>query len=149
MSTRVEVTVDIDRPINDVYTYLADGLHDPEFNPRVLVMDRSPYGETELGTVFHSTVKNAGLKTHREFEIVDVAAPNRIRWHETSYHSITASEGGYDLEPTADGGTRVHLFNILEGRDIGRLLLPLVGGRARKDAPALGRRMKAAVEGSI
>ncbi|MEU8791288.1 SRPBCC family protein [Streptomyces sp. NPDC048643] len=149
MSTRVEVTVDIDRPIHDVYAYLADGLHDPEFNPRVLVMDRSPYGETELGTVFHSTVRNAGLTTHREFEIIDMAAPNRIRWHETSYHSITAGEGGYDLEPTADGGTRVHLFNILEGHDMGRLLLPLVGGRARKDAPALGRRMKAAVEGSI
>ncbi|MEU0287552.1 SRPBCC family protein [Streptomyces sp. NPDC005908] len=148
MSNQFEVVVDIDRPIEDVFDYLADGRHDPEFSPRVLRMEKSPDGDTHVGTVFHSTVKDAGMRSQRDFEISELTAPTRLRWHEVSHNSITAKEGGYDLEPTADGGTRLRLFNVLEGHGVGKLLLPLAAGASRKDAPAFGRRIKEAVEAS-
>ncbi|MEU3197427.1 SRPBCC family protein [Streptomyces sp. NPDC006996] len=148
MSTQFEVVIDIDRPIEDVFAYLADGRHDPEFSPRVLEIEKSPDGATQVGTVFHSTVKDVGMRSRRDFEIRELAAPHRIRWHEVSHNSVTADEGGYDLEPTADGGTRVRLFNVLEGHGLGKVLLPLAGSAARKDAPAFGRRIKTAVEAS-
>ncbi|MFI8202602.1 SRPBCC family protein [Streptomyces sp. NPDC085937] len=148
MSNQFEVVVDIDRPIEDVFDYLADGRHDPEFSPRVLTMEKSPDGDTHVGTVFHSTVKDAGMRSQRDFEISELTAPTRLRWHEVSHNSITAKEGGYDLEPTADGGTRLRLFNVLEGHGVGKLLLPLAAGASRKDAPAFGRRIKEAVEAS-
>ncbi|MGX1680133.1 SRPBCC family protein, partial [Streptomyces althioticus] len=124
MSTQFEVVVDVDRPIEDVFAYLADGRNDPEFSPRVLKMEKSPDGDTHVGTVFHSTVKDAGMRSERDFEIYELSAPTRMRWHEVSHNSITAQDGGYDLEPTPDGGTRVRLFNVLEGvpdggRDLG------------------------------
>src|SRR5690606_9912974 len=56
MSTRFEATVDIDRPIDEVFAYLADGGHDPEFSPRVQRIDKEPGGPTHVGTVFTSTV---------------------------------------------------------------------------------------------
>lgn len=149
MGTRFEATVDIDRPIEEVFAYLADGRHDPEFSPRVLEIDKSPEGATRVGTVFHSTVKDAGMTTQRDFEISEMTAPTRIRWHEISHNSITADEGGYDLERTAEGGTRVRLFNVLEGHGLGKVLVPLAGSAARKDAPAFGQRIKAAVEASV
>ncbi|MFJ8897593.1 SRPBCC family protein [Streptomyces sp. NPDC102359] len=148
MSNQFEVVVDIDRPIEDVFDYLADGRHDPEFSPRVLRMEKSPDGDTHVGTVFHSTVKDAGMRSQRDFEISELTAPTRLRWHEVSHNSITAKEGGYDLEPTGDGGTRLRLFNVLEGHGVGKLLLPLAAGASRKDAPAFGRRIKEAVEAS-
>ncbi|MEU3047723.1 MULTISPECIES: SRPBCC family protein [unclassified Streptomyces] len=146
MSTQFEATVEIDRPIEDVFAYLADGEHDPEFSPRVLEISKAPPGPTAVGTVFHSTVKDAGVKTVRDFEISELSAPTRIRWHEVSTNAVTAREGGYDLEPTRDGGTRVRIFNVLEGHGVGKLLIPFAGGAARKDAPAFGRRIKTAVE---
>ncbi|NEC31043.1 polyketide cyclase [Streptomyces sp. SID8111] len=146
MSTRFEATVDIDRPIDEVFAYLADGEHDPEFSPRVQRIDKEPGGPTHVGTVFTSTVKDAGMTTRREFEITELTAPTRIRWHERSRNLITADEGGYDLEPTPDGGTHVRLYNVLEGHGVGKLLLPVAGGAARKDAPAFGQRIKSAVE---
>ncbi|MEU5522786.1 SRPBCC family protein [Streptomyces sp. NPDC093250] len=149
MSTQFEVVVEIDRPIENVFAYLADGRHDPEFSPRVLDIEKSPDGDTVVGTVFHSTVKDAGMRSRRDFEISELFPPTRMRWHETSHNSITADEGGYDLEPTADGGTRVRLFNVLEGHGLGKALLPLAGSAARKDAPAFGRRIKDAVEASV
>ncbi|MEU9754722.1 SRPBCC family protein, partial [Streptomyces althioticus] len=53
MSTQFEVVVDVDRPIEDVFAYLADGRNDPEFSPRVLKMEKNPDGDTHVGTVFH------------------------------------------------------------------------------------------------
>ncbi|GFN10095.1 hypothetical protein Smic_86510 [Streptomyces microflavus] len=93
----------IDRPIEAVFTYLADGRNDPDFSPRVLKIEKSPDGVTKLGTVFHSTVKDAGMQSERDFAITELTTPTRIRWREDSQNSITVREGGYDLAPTPKG----------------------------------------------
>ncbi|MFB8030757.1 MULTISPECIES: SRPBCC family protein [unclassified Streptomyces] len=145
---RFEATVDIDRPAAEVFAFLADGENDRKFSPRVQDIVRTPPGPTEVGTVFRSTVKDAGMKTRREFRISELVAPTRIRWNELSTNLVTAREGGYDIEPLADGRTRVRIFNDLEGHGVGKLLVGLAVAAARKDAPDFGRRIKAAVEAS-
>lgn len=145
---RFEATVDIDRPVAEVFAFLADGENDRKFSPRVQDITKSPAGPTAVGTVFRSTVKDAGMTTRREFRISELAAPTRIRWNELSSNLVTAREGGYDLEPLSDGRTRVRIFNDLEGHGVGKLLVGFAAGAARKDAPAFGQRIKAAVEAS-
>ncbi|MFJ8621890.1 SRPBCC family protein [Kitasatospora sp. NPDC093550] len=147
MSGLFEAEVEVDRPVEEVFAYLADGRNDPEFSPRVLAITKTPDGPTAVGTVFRSTVKDAGLKTSREFRITGVEAPRTLRWSEQSKNLITA-EGGYDLEPLPDGRTRVRIFNVLEGHGLGKVLLGPALRAARKDAPDFGRRIKAAVERS-
>ncbi|MFK0213547.1 SRPBCC family protein [Streptomyces sp. NPDC090298] len=147
MSGEFEASVEVDRPVEDVFAYLADGRNDPEFSPRVLEITKTPDGPTAAGTVFRSTVKDAGMKTSREFRVTSLDAPRAIRWSEQSKNLITA-EGGYDLEALPGGRTRVRIFNVLEGHGLGRLLLGPALRAARKDAPAFGRRIKAAVERS-
>lgn len=62
MSGRFEASVEIDRPVEEVFTYLADGRNDPDFSPRVQEITRTPDGPTAVGTVFRSsTVKDAGM----------------------------------------------------------------------------------------
>ncbi|MFE5242411.1 MULTISPECIES: SRPBCC family protein [unclassified Streptomyces] len=146
--SRFEATVDIDRPVAEVFAFLADGENDTKFSPRVQEISRTPAGPTEVGTVFRSTVKDAGMTTQREFRISELVAPTRIRWNELSTNLVTAREGGYDLESLADGRTRVRIFNDLEGHRVGKLLVGLAVAAARKDAPAFGQRIKAAVEAS-
>ncbi|KUO09705.1 SRPBCC family protein [Streptomyces sp. DSM 15324] len=149
MSGRFEATVEVERPIAEVFAYLADGRNDPQFSPRVLRIERIPDGPTAVGTVFRSTVKDAGMKTAREFRITALEAPVLLRWAEVSKNSVTASEGGYDLTPLPDGGTRVRIHNLLEGHGLGKLLVGLALGAARKDADAFGRRIKTAAEAAI
>ncbi|MFH0518449.1 SRPBCC family protein [Streptomyces sp. M41] len=149
MSGQFEATVDIDRPVEAVFDYLADGRNDPQFSPRVLGIERVPDAPTAVGTVFRSTVKDAGMKTAREFRITELQAPVRIRWAEVSKNSVTADEGGYDLESLADGRTRVRIFNVLEGHGLGKLIVGLALTAARKDAPNFGARIKAAAEAAI
>ncbi|KUN29407.1 polyketide cyclase [Streptomyces antibioticus] len=149
MSGQFEAVAEVERPIEEVFAYLADGRNDPQFSPRVLRIDRTPDSPTAVGTVFRSTVKDAGMKTAREFRITEFEAPVRMRWAEQSKNSVTVREGGYDLAPLPGGGTRVRIFNTLEGHGLGRLLVGLALFAARKDAPDFGARIKAAAERAI
>ncbi|MBC6460627.1 SRPBCC family protein [Actinomadura sp. HBU206391] len=148
MAGQFEATIDIDRPIEEVFAFLADGRNDPKFSPRVLHIAKSTEGPTAVGTVYASTVKDAGLKTKREFRITEFEPSARIRWTEISKNLVTAGEGGYDLTPTPEGGTRLRVFNVLEGHGLGKLLAGLALSAARKDADAFAQRIKAAVEAS-
>ena len=147
MAGRFEATVVIDRPIEEVFAFLADGENDKKFSARVLEIEKTTDGPPGAGTAYASTVKDAGMKTKGEFEFTEFQPPTRIRWAETSKNLITATEGGYDLSP-ANGGTRVTIFNVLEGHGLGKLISPLALRSARNGADDFGQAIKAAVEAS-
>ena len=71
MAGRFEATTVIDRPVEEVFDFLADGTNDPKFSPRVLEIAKATDGPVGAGTVYKSTVKDAGVKTQREFEITE------------------------------------------------------------------------------
>jgi carbon monoxide dehydrogenase subunit G len=146
MAGQFEATTEIDRPIEEVFAFLADGENDPKFSPRVQQIDKLTDGPTAAGTVYASTVKDAGMKTKREFRITEFEPFTKIRWTEVSKNLVTAVDGGYDLTPTPEGGTRVRIFNVLEGHGVGKLIAGLALSAARKDADAFASRIKTAVE---
>jgi len=147
MAHGFDLTTVVDRPIDEVFAFLAQGTNDPKFSPRVLEIEQATDGPPGVGTVFRSTVKDAGMKTKREFELTEFEAPSKIRWTERSKNLITVSSGGYDL--TADGATtRVRLFNQFEGHGLGKLLLGVASRQAVKGQDELGAAIKRAVESS-
>jgi uncharacterized protein YndB with AHSA1/START domain len=147
MSDRFEATVVIDRPVEEVFAFLANGENDPKFSPRVLEIAKTTDGPPGVGTVYASTVKDAGMKTKREFKLTEFEPPTRIRWAEVSKNLITAPEGGYDLAREGNG-TRVTIYNVLEGHGLGKLITPLALRSARKGADDFGKAIKTAVEAS-
>jgi carbon monoxide dehydrogenase subunit G len=145
MADSFEATVLIARPIEQVFDFLADGENDKEFSSRVLEISKTTAGPPGIGTVFASTVKDAGIKTEREFELVQFERPTRIRWRELSSAPVVVPEGGYDLVPEGDG-TKVTLFNELEGQGFGKLIVGFALRSARKNANDMVASIKAAVE---
>lgn len=148
MGGQFEATTEIDRPVADVFAFLAAGVNDQKFSPRVQRIEKSTDGPVGVGTVFVSTVKDAGLTTKRAFRITEFEEPTKIRWAEQSKNLVTAAEGGYDLTDLGDGKTRVRVFNVLEGHGVGKLIAGVALKAAQKDAPAFADRIKAAVEAS-
>ena len=65
-----------------MFAFLANGENDPKFSPRVLEIAKTNDGPPGVGTVYASTVKDAGMKTKREFELTEFVAPTKIRWAE-------------------------------------------------------------------
>jgi len=136
----------IDRPIDDVFAFLADGTNDPKFSPRVQQIQKTTDGPIGVGTVFESKVKDAGMTTSRRFELTTFEAPTKIRWAERSKNLITVRDGGYDLERLSDTQTRLTIHNTFEGHGLGKLIQGFALKAAIKDAPAFAQRIKTAVE---
>lgn len=148
MAGQFEGTAEIDRPIAEVFAFLADGTNDPKFSPRVLHIEKKTDGPTGVDTVYASTVKDAGLKSTREFRITEFAEPTKIRWAELTKNLVTAVEGGYDLEAISETRTKVRIFNVLEGHGVGKVIAGVALTAARKDADDFANRIKKAVEES-
>lgn len=138
----------INRPIEEVFAYLAAGTNDPEFSPRVQEIRKEPDGPSGLGTIFVSKVKDAGMKTDRRFELTRFEAPTTIRWTELSKNLVTVTEGGYDLEDLGNSQTKVTIFNSLAGHGLGKVFAGFALKAAIKDADAFAQRIKTAVESS-
>ena len=136
----------IDRPINDVFAFLGAGTNDPAFSPRVQQIKQTTDGPVGVGTVFESTVKDAGMTSRRAFELTSFEPPTKIRWAERSKNLITVPEGGYDLEAVSDTQTKMTIHNQLEGHGFGKLILAFALRAAIKDAPAFAQRIKSAAE---
>jgi hypothetical protein len=139
-------TTVIDRPINEVFAFLAAGTNDPKFSPRVQSIRVATDGPVGVGTIFESTVKDAGMKSNRSFEYTVFEEPTKIRWVERSKNAITVPEGGYDLEAVSDAQTKLTVHNQLQGNGLGKLLVGAAARAASKDAPAFAGRIKVAVE---
>src|SRR3954452_4879030 len=133
----------VDRPIDEVFAFLADGTNDPKFSPRVQEIRKTTDGPAGVGTVYESTVKDAGMKSSRTFEITEFEAPTKIRWAERSKNACTVPEGGYDLEGVADGQTKVTIRNTFDRHGFGRLIDGFATRAAAKDAPNTRERIKA------
>ena len=146
MAQGFSATTTINRPIDQVFAFLADGTNDTKFSPRVQEIKKTTDGPVGVGTVFSSTVKDAGMKSSREFKLTEFDQPSKIRWTEFSKNAITVPNGGYDLAAEGDGASRVTIFNDFEGHGFGKVILPLAARAARKDADAFVGRIKAAVE---
>jgi carbon monoxide dehydrogenase subunit G len=147
MSGRFEGTTVVARPIEEVFAFLANGENDVKFSPRVQEIRKVTDGPIGVGTRFASTVKDAGMTTKREFELTELVAPTKIRWAERSKNAVTAPAGGYDLAPDGEG-TRVTIFNELEGHGFGKLVVGLALRSARKGADEFAASIKRAIEAS-
>ena len=147
MSGRFEGSAVVDRPIEEVFAFLANGENDVKFSPRVQEIRKLTDGPIGVGTRFGSTVKDAGMTTKREFELTEFVVPTKIRWAERSKNAVTATAGGYDLAPDGDG-TRVTIFNELEGHGFGKLVVGFALRSARKGADEFAASIKRAVEAS-
>ncbi len=108
-------------------------MNDPKFSKRVLEIKQTTDGPPGVGTVFESTVKDAGMKSHREIKLTEFERPTTLRWTEISKNAVTSADGGYDLEPAGEAKTKLTFFNLLlEGHGIGKLIDGFALRSARK-----------------
>ncbi len=134
MAKRNEFTVRIERPIEKVFEFLADGRNDKLFSKRILEIEKTTPDDPGVGTIYHSVARDMGLKGKHDFEITEFDPPTRIRWMEISKGLVVVKEGGYDLT-SADGATELGFFGVIEGHGPGKLLEGAVARYIRRFLP--------------
>jgi uncharacterized membrane protein len=130
-----EHTVTVERPIEEVFAFLADAENDPRW--RSAVLDIARVEGDGVGARYRQGVKGPmGRRVPADFEISEYAPPRAIGFRGTA--GPVRPDGRYELEPV-DGGTRVRFSLSFQPRGVARLMSPSVARAMRGEVQAIER----------
>jgi uncharacterized protein YndB with AHSA1/START domain len=132
-------SVEIDRPVAEVFAFVADARNDPRWCPKVQSVEQV---DSDRFGVVHKPVPG---KPERRMDMtrVSVEAPRRIEWLEED--GVDVFRVTYELEATA-GGTRLTQRSTA---DLGssRLLRPVYKAGIGRDIAKQLKELKKLLEG--
>jgi uncharacterized protein YndB with AHSA1/START domain len=140
----VRSTVEIDRPVHEVFAYVTDPAHFPEWQDDVVRVEGGT--GTSVGSRF-TTTRRAGARQFSLTQEVTASEPPTL-WAVRGVDGPVRPHAAITIEPLADD-TRSRLTAVmdLEGHGIGRVVVPLfVRRRAARQAPVSYRRLKERLE---
>ncbi len=108
---RVEESVEINRPVEEVYQYVADPEHLPEWAGIILEVQKEAPGPLTEGTRFTTIGKFLGRRFETPFEVTAHESPQRHS-HKSTGGPIP-QEWTLTFEQTQGGGTR--FTQVVEG----------------------------------
>jgi uncharacterized membrane protein len=131
---RVEESVEINRPLEEVYSYAANPEHYPEWSGIILEVQKEGPGELAEGERFTTISKFLGRTFETPFEVT-AHEPNRLHSHRSTGGPLP-QEYTSTFEETAGGGTR--MTQAVEGEPGGffRLAGPLLEAAGRRQFKA-------------
>ncbi|MGH9184831.1 MAG: SRPBCC family protein [Acidimicrobiales bacterium] len=142
------MTITVDRPIEAVFEFLADGEKDKMFSKRIIEIAKTTDGPVGVGTVYRSKARDLGRTASHDIEITAFEPPTLIRWRETSRGPVTIVDGGYALRDLG-GSTELTFHGDLEGHGPGKVILGFVSSRVRAGLPAFAKAIKETIEAHL
>jgi uncharacterized protein YndB with AHSA1/START domain len=127
---RVEESVEINRPVEEVFSYVANPENLPEWSSIVLEVRKETQGAPKEGDRFTSVAKFLGRRFETPFEVVSYEPPRRSSHRSTG--GPFEQEWTRTFEETAGGATR--LTQVAEGEPGGffRLVGPMLEMAGRR-----------------
>ena len=139
---KMEFSVEIKRPVEEVFAYLTDPAKETEWNSAVLECRGDPPGPIQVGSKIHIVGSILGHRTESTYEVTALV-PNKKFAHKTN--TPFPIEATYLAEPTA-GGTRVTLEGVAEPGGFFKMAEPLLGRIATRQIQASLDTMKELLE---
>jgi hypothetical protein len=143
--TPTTVTVDVDRPADEVFAYAIDPTHFHEWQNGVIAgsMDRS--GLPEVGDHCVTTRRIGGAERPSTSEIVRIDPPRA--WSVRGIDGPIRASVDLDVEPLTETRSRLTIRVDFEGHGIGKVLVPLMVQRqAAKEMPTNMTTLKSRLE---
>jgi uncharacterized membrane protein len=130
-----EHSITVDRPIDEVFAFLADAENDPRWRSAVLDIER--VGGEGVGARYRQGVRGPmGRRVPADIEITEYTPPSTIGFRGTA--GPVRPVGRYELE-AADGGTRVRFSLSVQPHGFARLMTPGVARAMRSEVQAIER----------
>ena len=128
--TRIEHTLTIERPVEEVWDYLMDARNDPVWMAHVVEVGRGADQTVEPGLEIDETIKFLGKRLPVTMKITEHDPQRRSAIELTS--SPVPGRGSYELEPV-DGGTRLKATLETDAHGFFKLAEPVFARMARRD----------------
>jgi hypothetical protein len=140
---RVEGDLIIERPVEEVFDFVADERNEPRFNPRMLRAERVSPGPVGLGTRFRAEIATGRRRTPMTIEFTGFQRPRRL----ASMTRLPSMEirGDLAFDPVPDG-TRVRWRWDVRPLGLTRVLGPVIGVIGRRQERAIWTNLKRLLE---
>jgi uncharacterized protein YndB with AHSA1/START domain len=144
--TSIAATIEIGRPPEDVFAYVTDPSHLPEWQGGVVRTERLDEGPVAVGTRAVVTRRIGRREQSMTIEIAELDPPRTFGVR--SVDGPVRGENRGTIEPLDDGRrSRLSYELDLRGHGIGKLLVPLVAKRqAQRGTPRNMRKLKERLE---
>jgi uncharacterized protein YndB with AHSA1/START domain len=136
--------VDIDRPVADVFDFVANVENAPKWQPAVIETKRITPDPIGLGSQFREVAKMLGRRVTTLCEITEFVPGKRLSFAATSTGPFSYATT-YTFETTG-ATTRLGIDGTFRLSGIWRLLEPLVKREVRNESAGELKAMKAAIE---
>jgi len=139
----IEGEIIIERPVEEVFDFVADERNEPRYNPRMVRAEKLSAGPIGVGTRFHAEMR--GRRRLVEMTI-DITGYERPRWlASTTRLSTMEIRGTLTFEPVPEG-TRMRWRWTLEPRGLLKVLGPLIVRMGRRQEQAIWSSLKRLLE---
>jgi hypothetical protein len=135
----------INRPVQQVFDFVADQRNEPIYNPQMLRSEKITDGPIGIGTRFRATARSGRRVAEMLIEVTECDRPRRFG-SRTTMPSVDIS-GGLTFAPV-DGTTRMSWFWRVRPSGPLRLLGPLVARLGRRQEERIWTGLKNHLEGS-
>jgi hypothetical protein len=147
---QIEGEIVIERPVEEVFDFVADERHEPRFNPRMVHAELISEGPIGLGTRFRTELQTMGRTMPMMVEFTAYERPRRLG--SLTRSSMMETEGVLTFE-TVPGGTRMRWSWDVRPRGGMKLMAPLVGmigrGQERRIWGSLKRLLETQPEAGV
>lgn len=141
----ITVSIEVDRPVADVFAYATDPSKFSEWQRGVVSGSMKSKGSLAVGDQCMTTRRIGGSERPATSQLVRLDPPRA--WSVHGIDGQIRARVDLDLEPLPNHRTRLTISVDFEGRGIGRLLVPLVVRRqARAEMPENVARLKHRIE---
>jgi hypothetical protein len=127
----------IERPVEEVFDFVADQRNEPIYNPRMQQSEKITDGPIGVGTQFRATARSGRRGVEMLIEVTEFQRPSRF--------GARTTMSSFD---PVDGATRMTWSWRVSPRGPLRLLGPLVARIGRRQERAIWTGLKAQMEGS-
>ena len=145
---KVQTSIVIDRPIEQVWAYLDDHSHELEWRSTSLKrLDQAGKGPTGVGTRFEGVMAMGPRDYPYVNELTVYEPPRRVSWKAISSAGwVVGSSGSYILERDGDGTRLTHEIDMEPNKPAGRVVMPLLAAVGSRAVMPMLVKLKAAVE---
>ena len=126
---QVEGSIVIDRPVEEVFDFVADERHEPQYNAQMGQVEQITDGPIGLGTRFRAEMTGRGRPVEMVIEFTGYDRPRRLS--SSTHMSSMDLHGTLTFEP-APSETRMSWSWKLQPRGALRQMSPLVARMGRK-----------------
>ena len=138
----VQGDIVINRPIDEVFDFVADARNEPKYNPQMTLAEMVTQGPIGLGSKFHSVMTGA-LAADMTIEFTEFDRPRRLG--STTHLSNMDIDGTLLFEPQGQSTKMKWLWNI-EARGFLKLLRPIVRRMGERQKWAIWTGLKKVME---